>query len=166
MLKNLNFTVDTFQGKKKILKIYFIKIPILVNIPIITGLYHKILKRFGLSHSIPESSKSATQNIYWNIKLNWQNWQNNSCSEMISLKRYVNWNVCKEAQRQEKNIVNKANISTFWIRLPYIGSKGKHLLKQCIRKVKRNCLITCPGCLKCDVGKADHCFHYKNRWIW
>ena len=165
MLKNLNFKVDTFQGKKKILKIYFIKIPILVNIPIITGLYHKILKRFGLSHSIPESSKSATQNILkYQIELTeqfmfWNDFPKN-------IRKYLLKNVCKEAQRQEKNIVNKANISTFWIRLPYIGSKGKHLLKQCIRKVKRNCLITCPGCLKCDVGKADHCFHYKNRWIW
>ena len=47
--------------------------------------------------------------------------------------------LCKEAPKQEKNIVNKNNIPTTWIRLPYIGSKGKHLLKQCIRKVKHNC---------------------------
>ena len=47
--------------------------------------------------------------------------------------------MCKEVPKQEKNIVNKKNIPTIWIRLPYIGKKGKHLLKQCIRKVKRNC---------------------------
>ena len=45
------------------------------------------------------------------------------------------------ASRQGKNIVNKDNIPTIWIRLPDIGHKFKHLLKQCIRKVKRNCTI-------------------------
>ena len=48
-------------------------------------------------------------------------------------------NICKEAPKHEKNIVNKDNIPTIWIRLPYIGNKGEHLLKQCIRKLKRNC---------------------------
>ena len=28
-------------------------------------------------------------------------------------------------------------IPTIWIWLPYIGNKGEHLLKRCIRKVKR-----------------------------
>ena len=46
-------------------------------------------------------------------------------------------NICKEAPKQEKNIVNKINIPTIWIWLPYIGNKGEHLLKQCIRNVKR-----------------------------
>ena len=48
--------------------------------------------------------------------------------------------LCKEALKQEKNIVNKNNNPAIWIRLPYIGSKGEHLLKHCIRKVKRNCI--------------------------
>ena len=48
-------------------------------------------------------------------------------------------NIFKEAPKQEKNIVNKKSIPTIWIPLPYIGNKGEHLLKQCIRKVKRNC---------------------------
>ena len=48
-------------------------------------------------------------------------------------------NICKETLQQEKNIVNKDNMPTIWIQLPYIGNKGEHLLKQCIRKVKRTC---------------------------
>ena len=48
-------------------------------------------------------------------------------------------NIFKEVPKQEKNIVNKNNISTIWIQLPHIGIKGKNLMKQCIRKVKRNC---------------------------
>ena len=31
-------------------------------------------------------------------------------------------NICKEASIQEKNIANKNNIPTTWIRLSYIGS--------------------------------------------
>ena len=46
---------------------------------------------------------------------------------------------CKETPKQEKNIVNNNNTPTIWIRLLYIGSKGEHLLKLCIRKKKRNC---------------------------
>ena len=48
-------------------------------------------------------------------------------------------NICKKVPKQEKNIVNKDSILTIWIRLPYIGKKGEHSLKQCIRRVKRNC---------------------------
>ena len=48
-------------------------------------------------------------------------------------------NICKEAPKQENNIINKDKIPTIWIRLPYIGNKDEHLLKQCIRKLKRNC---------------------------
>ena len=48
-------------------------------------------------------------------------------------------NIFKEVPKQEKNIVNKNNISTIWIQLPHIGIKGKNLMKQYIRKVKRNC---------------------------
>ena len=61
---------------------------------------------------------------------------------MISLNIYVSLyskNICKEALKQEKNIINKNNILTIWIWLPNIGNKGEHLLKQCIRNVKRNC---------------------------
>ena len=48
-------------------------------------------------------------------------------------------NLFKGTSKQEKNIANKNSIPTIWIQLPYVGSKGEHLLKQCIRKVKCSC---------------------------
>ena len=48
-------------------------------------------------------------------------------------------NISKEAPKQEKNILNKNNIPTIWTLLPYIRNKGEPLLKQYIRKAKRNC---------------------------
>ena len=55
------------------------------------------------------------------------------------IRKYLMKNICKEAPKQEKDNVNKDIIPTICIRLPYIGNKGEHLLKQCIRNVKRNC---------------------------
>ena len=55
---------------------------------------------------------------------------------------YINLYTCKEAPRQENNIVDKDNIPSIWIRLPCIGNKDENLLKQLIRKVKRIVLLT------------------------
>ena len=35
-------------------------------------------------------------------------------------------NICKEAPKQKKNIVNEDNISTIWIWLSYTGNNGEH----------------------------------------
>ena len=55
------------------------------------------------------------------------------------IRKFLLKNICKEAPKQGKNTVNKNNILAIWIRLPYIGSIGEHLLKQCIRNVKHSC---------------------------
>ena len=66
--------------------------------------------------------------------MSWNNFRKHICKSLLKI-------VCKESSKQETSIVNKNNILTIWIRLPDIVSKGEHLLKKCIRKVKRNCSI-------------------------
>ena len=55
----------------------------------------------------------------------WNDFPKDICKSLLK-------NLCKEVPKQEKNIVNKNNIPTIWIQLPYIGSKGEHSLQQYI----------------------------------
>ena len=72
-------------------------------------------------------------------------------------------NLCKEVSKQEKNFLNKNNIPTIWIRLPYIGSKVEHLLKQCIRKVKRNCTTDIKFAILCNTRKISYYCSVKDK---
>lgn len=74
--------------------------------------------------------------------------------------------VCLQCQRMAENqesvqmtcgfqLVNKDNIPTIWIWLPYIGNKGKHLRKQYIRKVKHNCTNDIKFLILCNTKKIS-----------
>ena len=47
------------------------------------------------------------------------------CVRKSLLKRFA-----KKPPIKEKNFVNESKVPTIWIRLPYIGNKVEHLLKQ------------------------------------
>ena len=83
----------------------------------------------------------------WKLKMSWVKSLYSRASKIFSSKclledqielieQFMSWNVFpkyisksllkkiwKEAPRQEKNIVNKDNILTIWIRLPQIGKR-------------------------------------------
>ena len=146
--KNLNFTVDTFEDKK----VHFLDLLIDRNT---TDIFYKD------THTGQYTNYNSF--MPWKLKTSWVKSLYLRASKICSSKRllknqielieqFMSWNnfpkyirnsllknLYKEAPKQGKNIVNKNNIPTIWIRLPYIGSKGEHLLKQCIRKVKSNC---------------------------
>ena len=146
--ENLNFTVDTFENKK----VHFLDPLIDRNT---TDIFYKD------THTVQYTNYNSL--MPWKLKMSWVKSLYFLASKICSSKRllknqiklieqFLSWNdfpkyirksfmknICKEASKQGKNIVNKENIPTIWIRLPYIGNKGEHLLKQCIRKVKRNC---------------------------
>ena len=143
--KNLNFTVDTFENKK----VHFLHLLMDRNT---TGIFYKD------THTGQYTNYNSF--MPWKLKTSWFKSLYSRASKFCSSKRllknqiktieqFMSWNdfpkyirkslmknICKEAPKQEKIIVNKDNIPTIWIRLPYIGNKGEQLLKQCIRKVK------------------------------
>ena len=143
--KNLNFTVDTFENKK----VHFLHLLMDRNT---TGIFYKD------THTGQYTNYNSF--MPWKLKTSWVKSLYSRASKFCSSKRllknqiktieqFMSWNdfpkyirkslmknICKEAPKQEKIIVNKDNIPTIWIRLPYIGNKGEQLLKQCIRKVK------------------------------
>ena len=79
------------------------------------------------------------------------------------IRKSLSKNICKEASIQEKNIANKNNISKIWTRLPNIGSKSKHLLKQCIRKIKRNCTSNIKFVILDNTKKISYYCTVKNK---
>ena len=147
-IKNLNFTVDTSEDKKVNL----------LDLLIDRNTTEKFYKDTHTGQYINDNSF-----MVWKLKTSWVKWLYSRPSKICSstrllknqievIEQFMSWNnfpnhirkpllksLCKESPKQEKNIVNKNNILTIWIRLLYIGSKGEHFLKKCSRKVKRNC---------------------------
>ena len=145
--ENLSFQVDIFEDKK----VHLLELLIGKNT---TGIIYKDVHTSG--YTIYNSFLSRKLEMSWvkslyvrvfkicssecllknETELTEQNMSWNNFLKYIS--KYVLKNICKEALRLEKNILNKDNVLTIWIQLLYIGKKGEQLLKKCIRKVKHN----------------------------
>ena len=88
--------------------------------------------------------------------MSWNNFPKYICKSLLR-------NIYKKALNQENNIVNKNNIPTIWIWLSHIRNKGKHLLKQCIRKVKRNGTTDIKFVISYNTKKILHCCSVKDK---
>ena len=132
-----------------------------MNIPIITPLCQRNWKLLGLSHSRASKICSSKRLLKNQIELIEQFMLWNDFPKYIR-KSFLK-NICKEAPKQEKNIANKNNIPTIWIRLTYIGNKGEHLLKQRFRKVKRNCTSDIKFLILYNTKKVSYYYAVKDK---
>ena len=142
--KNLQFTMDTFADQH----VHFLDIDIHKNEtdmffkPTHTGQY------CNFTSQTPWRLKTALVSALYNRALKICSDATKFNKQVSKIKQFLSWNryplfvvrsLIKKCQDTTKRVSDESSddIVKIFIKLPYLGSKGEHLLKSCIRKLKR-----------------------------